>query len=462
MRTHITYIVNGIVAWLFPNTLTTNDGLSKVVMPPSPVYHKRRTKQRQKEKQTHRVNTNKNSRKQCDYDEHEYDENDEFDKASRPQVQLSTTLQEQIYAWAVALGNNNSVTRQCQRTCGDLRAFDSLTELNRKGFDLQGQVMCCYGCNRFINCATHPVYVFSCNECGTLFQEYRHLSRDLTGQVAVVVGARTKLGHQIVVKLLLAGATVIGTTRFPERARELYQDYPEYQEWKERLTFYPSSFDLDVPDIAAAAALFARWLPGGIIDVLVCCAAQTIRVREKGVPLSNTVSDAATNRYQDARYVDSRDVNSWQMKIPDLRQTEMEEVFRINAIAPCLLVQQWEPLLQNSKENPYIINVHAREGLFQVRKSSKHIHTNMAKAGLAMLTKGLIDTGMTTHTGKKFFIHGCDPGWISVDEYYEDTRPWIVPPLDEIDGAARILFPVMKGLVGSCSKTRRHFHHLLY
>ncbi len=97
----------------------------------------------------------------------------------------------------------------------------------------------------------------------------------------VVVGARTKLGHQIVIKLLQAGATVVGTTRFPERAQHLYEGYPEFEEWKKQLTFYPQCFDLDIPDIAAAAALFARWLPGGTIDILVCCAAQTIRVREK-------------------------------------------------------------------------------------------------------------------------------------------------------------------------------------
>ncbi len=127
----------------------------------------------------------------------------------------------------------------------------------------------------------------------------------------------------------------------------------------------------------------------------------------------NPTSKAATNRYEDALFVDSRDVNSWQMKLPDLQQSEMEEVFRINAIAPCILVQQWENLLQNSKVHPYIINVHAREGLFTVEKNAKHIHTNMAKAGLAMLTKGLKSAKMKTHEGRSFSIHGCDPGWIS-------------------------------------------------
>ena len=42
----------------------------------------------------------------------------------------------------------------------------------------------------------------------------------------------------------------------------------------------------------------------------------------------------------------------------------------------------------------------------------------------------------------------------------EEKRPWIVPPLDEIDGAARILFPLFSNFQ-SCSKTRRHFFQLI-
>ena len=67
----------------------------------------------------------------------------------------------------------------------------------------------------------------------------------------------------------------------------------------------------------------------------------------------------------------------------------------------------------------------------------------MAKAGLAMLTLCLTKSDLKTENGKSFSIHGCDPGWISVDEYYEDSKPWDIPPLDERDGAARILYPLI-------------------
>lgn len=66
---------------------------------------------------------------------------------------------------------------------------------------------------------------------------------------------------------------------------------------------------------------------------------------------------------------------------------------------------------------------------------------------------------MTSSLGVLFAIHGVNPGWISVDEYYEEDRPWVVPPLDEIDGAARILHPLFAKL-SSCGVTRNHYHRL--
>jgi|UniRef100_A0A6C0BLY3 hypothetical protein len=65
-----------------------------------------------------------------------------------------------------------------------------------------------------------------------------------------------------------------------------------------------------------------------------------------------------------------------------------------------------------------------------------------------MLTKCLHDSQLKTHNGHPFSINGVDPGWVSVDEYYENDRPYIVPPLDKIDGAARILYPVFANLRG--------------
>lgn len=338
--------------------------------------------------------------------------------------------------------------------------FDSSTPQGKTSFRLpRSKRFQCYACAKKCR-STHPTYVFCCHPCGTRFQLNRHLSRDLSDHVAVVVGARTKLGHQIVIKLLQAGACVLGTTRYPQSAAALYQSYKDWPAWKSKLWIYPECFDLDIPNIASAAGQLSQYVAAkfGKVDILINCAAQTIRAREKAPRLGH-----ASNRYGDAKYVDAGSTtNSWSMQLGDLIQQEMEEVYRINAIGPCLVVQQLAEVMKKSSQHPYVINVHAREGLFEVNKGDCHLHTNMAKAGLAMLTKCLKGSHLRTDAGKPFYIHGCDPGWISVDEYHEEGRPWNVPPLDEIDGAARILYPVMKQLKGSFAKTRRHFHTLTY
>ena len=78
-----------------------------------------------------------------------------------------------------------------------------------------------------------------------------------------------------------------------------------------------------------------------------------------------------------------------------------------------------------------------------------------------MLTKCLTVYNFTTKYGKKFRIHGCCPGFISVDEYYESNRTWIVPPLDEVDGASRVLHPLFMNM-NSNQKTRRHYDQFAY
>jgi NAD(P)-dependent dehydrogenase (short-subunit alcohol dehydrogenase family) len=280
------------------------------------------------------------------------------------------------------------------------------------------------------------------------------MSRDLSGRTALVTGGRTKLGHQIVLKLLRAHCTVVATTRHPEKALDIFRQYPDFDQFK----LFVRPLDLDVPDLKEKLSELATFLAFKFdhLDILVNCAAQTIRCREKLIeqPSSDDL-DTAQNRYGDTANVPETYKNSWGMTLEDMTQQEMEEVYRINAVAPVLLIQACLELLKRSSE-PYVINVHAREGIFGGFKTHKHMHTNMAKAALAMATRTL-----WADKRSKLRIHGCDPGWISVDEYYEEGAPWIVPPLDERDGAARILFPVWRRYRGHW-KTRKHYDFLVY
>jgi NAD(P)-dependent dehydrogenase (short-subunit alcohol dehydrogenase family) len=258
-------------------------------------------------------------------------------------------------------------------------------------------------------------------------------------------------------KLIRNGCTVIGTSRYPEKALTLYKEYPDYADWSDRLLFYDTGFDLDTDDLDSACLKLREFIESRFpaLDILINSAAQTIRTKEK-----ETFEINGENRYNDTKYVPNHKTNSWNMSLYEIPQKEMQEVYRVNCIGPTFVTKHMIPLMTRSTRVPYIINVHAREGLFNVRKSDKHFHTNMAKAGLAMLTKNLISMHLQTEQGTKFSIHGCDPGWISVDEYYEETRPWIVPPLDEIDGAVRILYPILEQLRESSWKTRRHFFQM--
>ena len=49
---------------------------------------------------------------------------------------------------------------------------------------------------------------------------------DLSGYVAVVTGGRVRIGYEIVLKLLRAGAHVVCTTRFPADAAQRYARDP--------------------------------------------------------------------------------------------------------------------------------------------------------------------------------------------------------------------------------------------
>ena len=53
-----------------------------------------------------------------------------------------------------------------------------------------------------------------CPECGDFNFSKRNQTADLVGFVALVTGARIKIGFEIGLKLLRDGATVIATSRF--------------------------------------------------------------------------------------------------------------------------------------------------------------------------------------------------------------------------------------------------------
>ena len=92
----------------------------------------------------------------------------------------------------------------------------------------------CYVCKAEYR-RVHFFYDALCPECAELNYEKRFQTADLHGRVAVVTGARVKIGYQAALKLLRAGATVVATTRFPHDAARRYAAEPDFADWSGRL-----------------------------------------------------------------------------------------------------------------------------------------------------------------------------------------------------------------------------------
>jgi NAD(P)-dependent dehydrogenase (short-subunit alcohol dehydrogenase family) len=152
---------------------------------------------------------------------------------------------------------------------------------------------------------------------------------------------------------------------------------------------------------------------------------------------------------QDLQQVDMRDFNSWRMTLADVPTAELLEVHLVNAVAPFVLNARLRPLLAAVPTNDsHVVNVSAMEGQFYRRwKTDKHPHTNMAKAALNMMTR----TSAADYVKDGIHMNSVDTGWVTdEDPQHHAARKQQVhgfhPPLDIVDGAARIVDPIFAGL----------------
>jgi NAD(P)-dependent dehydrogenase (short-subunit alcohol dehydrogenase family) len=151
----------------------------------------------------------------------------------------------------------------------------------------------------------------------------------------------------------------------------------------------------------------------------------------------------------DLQQVDLRTQNSWRMTLAEVPTAELLEVLLINAVAPLVLAARLKPLmLQARSREVHIVNVSAMEGVFsRGTKTDKHPHTNMAKAALNMMTR----TSAPDYARDGIHMNAVDTGWITDEDpaaHAERKREVhdFQPPLDIVDGAARILDPLFSGL----------------
>ncbi|MCA9675917.1 MAG: SDR family oxidoreductase, partial [Myxococcales bacterium] len=151
----------------------------------------------------------------------------------------------------------------------------------------------------------------------------------------------------------------------------------------------------------------------------------------------------------DLQQVDLREFNSWRMTLADVPTAELLEVQLVNAVAPFVLNARLRPLLAAvPTDDAHVVNVSAMEGQFYRRfKTDKHPHTNMAKAALNMLTR----TSAIEYVRDGIHMNSVDTGWVTDEDPVELARRKVEvhrfsPPLDIVDGAARICDPPLAGV----------------
>ena len=151
----------------------------------------------------------------------------------------------------------------------------------------------------------------------------------------------------------------------------------------------------------------------------------------------------------DLQQVDLRKTNSWRLKLGEIHTNEMLEVQLVNSVAPFVLCNRLVHLMKKDNTGKkHIINVSAMEGKFhQYHKESRHPHTNMAKAALNMMT--LTSAGDLAQYG--IFTNAVDTGWVTDEDPIELAKRKeeihdFQPPLDIVDGAARVMDPLFDGI----------------
>jgi len=384
----------------------------------------------------------------------------------------------------------------------------------------------CYVCKAPFR-KLHFFYDSMCPPCAELNYEKRFQTASLEGRVALITGARVKIGYQAALMMLRAGARVLVTTRFPRDAAQRFSREADYPKWSHRLQV----FGLDLRH-APSVELFARYLTAteSRLDILINNAAQTVRrppafyahllelelrefaelppalksvlsaheackagaieVERKHEPSLATTSSAngfvawrggegpglgirasamlsqVPCAYDDTAHdhevfpvgrsdadlqqVDLREMNSWRLKLSEVPSPEMLEVQLVNAVAPFILCSKLKPLMmRNRTDEKHIVNVSAMEGQFARRtKTDRHPHTNMAKAALNMMTL----TSAPDYAADGIFMNAVDTGWVTDEDPVTFSRRKqeahdFQPPLDIVDGAARVCDPFFSGLI---------------
>jgi NAD(P)-dependent dehydrogenase (short-subunit alcohol dehydrogenase family) len=375
---------------------------------------------------------------------------------------------------------------------------------------LSGETRNCYVCKTDYR-ELHHFYDQLCPACAEFNFRKRTETADLRGRVALLTGGRVKIGYQAGIKLLRCGARLIVTTRFPRDSAKRYAAEPDYAEWADRLeihgldlrhtpsveafcrhllgtldhldfiinnacqtvrrppAFYAHMMEEEQASLtnmpSTAAKLLGAYegargyamLPEGSIPSGQAAAtagwthaaalSQVALLPGEETPSSPLFPEGRLD--QDLQQVDLRDHNSWRFTMAEVPTVELLETQLVNAVAPFLLNARLKPLLLRAPgRDKHVVNVSAVEGQFYRRfKTTRHPHTNMAKAALNMMTR----TSAADYQADGIHMNSVDTGWVTDEDpahiaERKQAEHGFHPPLDIVDGAARIVDPIIDGI----------------
>jgi NAD(P)-dependent dehydrogenase (short-subunit alcohol dehydrogenase family) len=362
----------------------------------------------------------------------------------------------------------------------------------------------CYVCKQHFT-TVHHFYDQMCPECADFNFAKRTESADLTGRVALLTGGRVKIGYQAGIKLLRAGAHLIVTTRFPRDSAARYAAEPDFSEWSHRLEI----FGLDLRHTPSVEGFCREMIAKhDRLDFIINNACQTVRrppafyahMMEGETAALHTISERERKLLgsftgvrgdamlaldkandvvglthapelsqialldddhahgdlfpeghldQDLQQIDLRGRNSWRLLLHEVSSIELLEVQLVNAVAPFIINARLKPLMmRTANRDKHIVNVSAVEGQFyRNQKTTRHPHTNMAKAALNMMTR----TSAADYFTDGIHMNSVDTGWVTDEDPAAIAARKVAdhrfhPPLDIVDGAARIVDPIINGI----------------
>lgn len=448
-------------------------------------------------------------------------------KVSRPdrdEIKKRNKDKNRIYRSAIVVRERQARSATGIRSARDVSVFTApkqITDTNDGQAKSAGELKTprnCYVCKAEFT-QLHFFYDAMCPACAEFNYKKRFQTAPLHGQIALITGARLKIGYHATLMMLRAGAEVIALTRFPVDAAARYSKEEDYADWKDRIHVY----GLDLRH-TPSVELFADYIERTYhrLDILINNAAQTVRrppgfyahlmddenknymalpedarhvlrhymdckdrllvcstdtsqdgtlpvtwnVKSPGIGLRASAQlsqipyayDQALDSEkvfpkgqldQDLQQVDLRETNSWRLRLGEIPTSEMLEIQLVNVVAPFVLCNRLTNLMKKDHTGTkHIVNVSAMEGKFlRFKKGERHPHTNMAKAALNMMTH----TSASELAKFGIFMNAVDTGWVTDEDpvnltLHKQAVHDFQPPLDIVDGAARICDPFFDGI----------------